>query len=232
MPRGSYAVKAAYARHEPAVARAAAVDVAPLSAPAQPGVAALRRSPALAWAAAGAAMIAACGMAAFSWYTPAAEPPRVEVSPERAHRTRIAVVPLENLGGAAGLDRLAAGLTEEIMLRLDDLDLFVIATQAKWYGPGAPLDGVLGMEHSYVLTGSVRDQSGTVRVTVRIIEAETGTQIWSAAYDEPPSIEDEPELQATVARDVAGAAAPFGPVFDAELALARRAAHYARAARL
>jgi adenylate cyclase len=223
LPRGSYAVKAAYARHEPAVGAAAAADAVPAAA--QVGGAAQRRTPAVAWAAAGALLIAACGLAAFSWYTPAAEPPRADVAPERAHRTRIAVVPLENLGGGAGLDRLAAGLTEEIMLRLDDLDVFVIATQAKWYGPGAPLDGVLGTEHSYVLTGSVRDMSNAVRITLRIIEAETGTQIWSSAYDEPASIEDRPELQAVVARDAAAAAAPFGPVFDAELALARRAAH-------
>jgi TolB-like protein/Tfp pilus assembly protein PilF len=148
-----------------------------------------------------------------------------DLAPERAHRTKIAVVPLENLSGTPDFDRLAAGLTEEIMLRLDDLDLFVIATQAKWYGPGAPLDGVLGTEHSYVLTGSVRDQTAGVRITVRIIEAKTGTQIWSTAYDEPLSIEQQPALQRKIARDAAAAAAPFGPVFDAELALARRTAH-------
>ena len=135
------------------------------------------------------------------------------------------MVPLENLSGSAGFDRLAAGLTEEIMLRLDELDLFVIATQGKWYGPGAALDGVLGTEHSYVLTGSVRDHAGGARITVRIIEAASGMQIWSTAYDEPPGIENQPELQAKVARDAAAAAAPFGPVFDAELALARRTAH-------
>jgi TolB-like protein len=225
LPRGGYAVKAEYATREP-TASAATPAASPPAAPA--GAATQRSARPLAWAAAGAALVVVLGLAAFYAYTPAAEQPRaaeVEVPPERAHRTRIAVVPLENLGNAAGLDRLAAGLTEEIMLRLDDLDLFVIATQAKWYGPGAPLDGVLGTEHSYVLTGSVRDLAGAVRITVRIIEAETGTQIWSAAYDEPPSIEDQPALQAMVARDAAAAAAPFGPVFDAELALARRAAH-------
>ena len=111
------------------------------------------------------------------------------------------------------------------MLRLDELDLFVIATQGKWYGPGAALDGVLGTEHSYVLTGSVRDHAGGARITVRIIEAASGMQIWSTAYDEPPGIENQPALQAKVARDAAAAAAPFGPVFDAELALARRTAH-------
>ena len=170
-------------------------------------------------------LIAAIGAIAVQQRAPVAELPWQPSPPERAHVTKIAVVPFENLSGTPDFDRLAAGLTEEIMLRLDELDLFVIATQAAWYGPGAPLDGVLGHEHSYVLTGSVREHAGGARITVRIIEAETGAQLWSAAYDEPPGIEQQPELQARVARDVAAAAAPFGPVFDAELELARRAAH-------
>jgi TolB-like protein len=147
------------------------------------------------------------------------------VSTGPAHRTQITVVPLENLGTTARFDRLAAALTEEIMLRLDSLDLYVIATQAKWYRPGKVLDGVLRAEHSYVLTGSVRDQADGARITLRIIEAETGAQIWTNAYDEPPGIEEQPELQAEIARDAAAAAALFGPVFDAELALARRTTH-------
>jgi TolB-like protein len=142
-----------------------------------------------------------------------------------AQRTTITVVPLENLGRSARVDRLAAGLTEEIMLRLDDLDLYVIARQAMWNRPGKVLDGVLRAEHSYVLTGSVRDQADGARVMLRIIEAETGAQIWTAAYDAPPGIEEQPELQAKIARDAAAAAALFGPVFDAELALARRTTH-------
>ena len=163
-----------------------------------------------------------------------ADPPASVPAPaaEGAHRTRIAVVPLENLGTTSRLDRLAAGLTEELMLRLDALDLYVIATQADWHRPGKALDDALGAEHSYVLTGSVRDHAGGTRITVRIIESETGAQIWAAAYDEPPSIEEQPELQAKVARDAAAAAALFGPVFDAELALARRASAHARAAGL
>jgi TolB-like protein len=141
------------------------------------------------------------------------------------HRTQITVVPLENLSRSATFDRLAAALTEEIMLRLDGLDLYVIATQAKDRQPGKVLDGVPHAEHSYVLTGSVRDLPDGARITLRIIEAQTGTQIWTAAYDEPLGIEVQPELQAKVAREAAAAAALFGPVFDAELALARHATH-------
>jgi adenylate cyclase len=150
--------------------------------------------------------------------------PLVE-GPTAGHRTQVVVVPLDNLGTTARLDRLAAGLTEEIMLRLDALDLYVIATQASWYRPGKALGGTLGAEHSYVLTGSVRDHSGGTRITLRIVEAVTGAQIWAAAYDEPPGIEEQPNLQAKIGREAAAAAALFGPVFDAELALARRATH-------
>jgi TolB-like protein len=224
LPRGGYAVKAMYAVSEPV----------PAASSASPPTPARRRFPAVLNAhpratslAAALLLIVATAVVTAQWQPPVAEQQRPwqDFAPESAHRTKIAVVPLENLSGTPDFDRLAAGLTEEIMLRLDDLDLFVIATQAKWYGPGARLDGVLGHEHSYVLTGSVRNHTAGVRITVRIIEAETGTQIWSTAYDEPLSIEQQPELQDKVARDAAAAAAPFGPVFDAELALARRTAH-------
>ncbi len=223
LPRGGYAVKATYATSEPTPA---AVSEASPVEPSRAAAGAVNVQARTAWAVAALLTVVAIGLATVQWQASVAEQPAVaEMSPERAHRTKIAVVPLENLSSTPAFDRLAASLTEEIMLRLDELDLFVIATQAKWYGPGAPLDGVFGTEHSYVLTGSVRDHAGGVRVTVRIIEAEMGTQIWSAAYDEPLSIEHQTELQGKVAHDAAAAAAPFGPVFDAELALARRSAH-------
>jgi adenylate cyclase len=139
--------------------------------------------------------------------------------------TKLVVLPFENLSGTQEVARFAAGLTEEVMVRLDELDLFVIATQAGWYEAGSTLHGVLGHEHTYLLTGSVRKHTDGARITVRIISAETGVQIWSAAYDDPAGIEHESVLQANVARDVAAAAAPFGPVFAAELELVRRESH-------
>ena len=84
---------------------------------------------------------------------------------------------------------------------------------------------MLGTEPAASSPGSVPRSRGRRSITLRIIAAETGTQLWSAAYDESLTIEQQPDLQATIARDVAAAAAPFGPVFDAELALARRSAH-------
>jgi TolB-like protein len=217
LPRGGYAVTAAYAdgREKAATARGAHRRIAARFGAARPWI----------WLVAAFAVGASAVALTLLLREPTAAPSVATVPPESAHKTRVVVVPLENLSSAARFDRLAASLTEEILLRLGELDLFVIATQATWYGPGTPLDGVRGAEHSYVLTGSVRDSGEGARVTLRIIEAATGNQIWSAAYDEPPDLESQTAEQAKIAQAAAAAAAPFGPVFRAELALARRTAH-------
>lgn len=224
LPRGGYTVSATHARGadsplEPPPAKYAA-QVPQLLALAFGGRG--RK-----WLAAAALALVAVGAAALLREGPTVVVERAAgpVSPERAHKTRVVVVPMENLSSNPGFDRLAASLTEEILLRLDALDLFVVATQAQWYGTPSGLDDVLGKEHQYVLTGSVRDRGDGPRISVRIIEAETGTQLWSAAYDHSAGGKHFAALQAEVARDVAAAAAPFGPVFDAELALASRSAH-------
>jgi TolB-like protein len=222
LPRGGYVMKASYVGPEPQ-----RVEIAEPARSARSGVAALWTRTRLA-AVAAAALLVTVGTVPMQRQATVAEPPASAATPATAvlpHRTQITVVPLESLSANARSDRLAAALTEEIMLRLDGLDLYVVATQGKWHQSGKMLDGVLRAEHSYVLTGSVRDNADGARITVRIIEAQTGAQIWTAAYDEPPSIEAEPELQAKIARDAAAAAALFGPVFDSELALARHSAH-------
>lgn len=219
LPRGGYVMKASYAWPEPQ-----RVEIEALARRARSGSPALWARARLA-AVAAAALLVAVGTVPMQRQAPVAEPSSGAPILADPHRTQITVVRLENLGANARFDRLAAALTEEIMLRLDGLGLYVIATQAKYRQAGKVLDGVLRAEHSYVLTGSVRDQPDGARITLRIIEAQTGAQIWAAAYDEPASIEEQPELQTKIARDAAAAAALFGPVFETELSLARYATH-------
>jgi adenylate cyclase len=145
--------------------------------------------------------------------------------PQRTEWPRIVVVPFENLSADDSLDAFAASLTEEVMLRLDSLDLFVVASQASWYGPND--DGNLDTAGAggYVLTGSVRGTGDHARIAARLIEAETGAQLWTSAYDEPLTQRGLPALQERIAQDVAAIAAPYGPIFEAELERARRSAH-------
>jgi len=219
LPRGAYAVRASYANPE-----AHRVSTAPPPEPRRWIPAALGARARVAAIAAVGLFVAVAGALMLRPLLPV-DAASAAAAPELAPRTKVLVVPLENLTGTRPLDHLAAALTEEIMLRLDGLDLYVIAMQPSWQRPSKQLDGVLGAEHSYVLMGTVREHAGGTRITLRIIEGQTGAQIWTAAYDEAPGIEEEPERQAKLARDAASAAALFGPVFDAELALSRRSAH-------
>jgi adenylate cyclase len=145
--------------------------------------------------------------------------------PQRTEWPRIVVVPFENLSTDRALDGFAASMTEEVMLRLDRLDLFVVASQTSWYGPSAASELDATAAGGYVLTGSVRGTGDHARIAARLIEAETGVQLWTAVYDEPLTLDRMPALQERIAHDVVAIAAPYGPIFEAELARARRSAH-------
>jgi hypothetical protein len=108
------------------------------------------------------------------------------------------------------------------MLRLGEFDLSVIGSHASWYRPSDAkgLDSIAA--GGYVLTGSVRGTATEARITVRLLDAETGEQLWTAAYDERLAIEQLPALQKQVAHDVAAIAAPYGPIYKTELVHARR----------
>ena len=220
LPRGTYAVDYRFARADDRA-------VAPSSAP-EPLPVIRRATPPWRRVALGLGVLLVAAVAVIAWQQSALrEASRTLVQnnePQRTEWPRIVVVPFENLSANSALDALAASMTEEIMLRLDNLDLFVVASQASWYGPSDETTVDAASPGGYVLTGSVRGAGEQARVTARLIEAETGRQLWTAAYDEPLTSDQLPALQERVARDVAATAAPYGPIFEAELARARRSA--------
>src|SRR5262245_10405795 len=127
VPRGGYVMKASYAAPEP--------QRVEIEVPARR----VRRRVAALWtrtrfaAVAAAALLVSVGTVPMQRQATVAEPSTSAAMAALSHRTQITVVPLESLSVSAKFDRLAAALTEEIMLRLDGLDLYVIATQAKWH---------------------------------------------------------------------------------------------------
>jgi adenylate cyclase len=216
LPRGTYAVEYHFA--------CAAEQAMPAPPPPDESARTSRpwRSAALAL---GALLVAAVGVIAWqqSELREAGHALAAVEQPQRSEWPRILVIPFENLSTDAGLDAFAASMTEEIMLRLDRLDLFVVASQASWYGPDDDpnFDAAAG---GYVLTGSVRGTGEHARIAARLIEAETGAQLWTSAYDERLTHDRLPALQERIAYDVAAIAAPYGPIFEAELERARRSA--------
>jgi TolB-like protein/cytochrome c-type biogenesis protein CcmH/NrfG len=69
----------------------------------------------------------------------------------------------------------------------------------------------------YVLEGSVRAAAHRLRITGRLLDAQTGAVLWSQIYDEDLQVRDLFTIQGDVARDVATAVAqPYGIIQRAD----------------
>jgi TolB-like protein/DNA-binding winged helix-turn-helix (wHTH) protein/Tfp pilus assembly protein PilF len=129
-----------------------------------------------------ALLLVASGLAVWRW----------QASPARARtgtRVTLAVLPFENLTGDPAQDYFSDGLTEEMISQLgrsDPARLGVIARTSVIHYRGAkqPLDKIgreLGVQ--YVLEGSVRRDSNTVRISAQLIQLKDQTHVWTRQYD-------------------------------------------------
>jgi len=122
----------------------------------------------------------------------------------------IAVLPFSNMSGDPEQEYFADGMVEEIITALSRIRcLFVIARNSSFTYKGQSVDvKQVGRELGvrYVLEGSVRKAGSRVRITVQLIEAETGGHLWADWFD--GALEEVFELQDQVATSVAGVIEP------------------------
>ncbi|HEY6676202.1 MAG TPA: hypothetical protein VIZ87_05400, partial [Terrimicrobium sp.] len=120
-------------------------------------------------------------VSAWRWSSPAVSP--------LSDKASIAVLPFDNIGGDSKWDRFADGVTEDIITDLShSKDLIVIARNSTEVYKGKPIDirqvgRDLGVK--YVLEGSIQSMGERIRVTAQLIEAASGSQVWSERYDRP-----------------------------------------------
>jgi adenylate cyclase len=214
LPRGSYSIVSAFssARSQDApVASESSAAPARSERPAASDAAENRRR----WRRIRSVVVAAvmlAGAAVIVFQRREAAPPLHDdvapISLGLAGSPPIVVLPFEVLGGSAPATELAATLTEEIFLVLGGSDALLV--------PAVPSGTAAPVPTGYVLSGSVREMEGQVRVTARVVLADTGAQVWSAAYDEPLTALRSAAGQRRIARLVAMVADPYGPIFDVE----------------
>jgi len=121
-------------------------------------------------------------------------------------RLMLAVLPFENLTGDAGQEYFSDGLTEEMITQLGRLDpqhLGVIARTSVMHYKHNPeqlerIGAELGVQ--YVLEGSVRRDSGKVRITAQLIQTKDQTHVWAQEYDR--ELKDLLVLQGEIAREI------------------------------
>jgi adenylate cyclase len=99
----------------------------------------------------------------------------------------VAVLPFTSIGDDAKQERLADGMTEDVITDLSRFrDLYVIARNTMFTYKGKPVNvQQVGRELGvrYVLEGSIQTSGDRVRVTAQLIEAATDVHVWSGRYD-------------------------------------------------
>lgn len=117
----------------------------------------------------------------------------------------IAVLPFTNFANDPRQEYLSDGITEDIITELSRyIELPVIARSSSFRYKGQTPDiRQVGRELGarYVLEGSVRREGSRIRISVQLIDAQTGTHRWGERYDR--GIKDIFAVQEAVARQVA-----------------------------
>ena len=120
----------------------------------------------------------------------------------------IAVLPLINMTADKEQDYFVDGLTEELTVELARYQEFrVIASQSTMrfkgqeFGP-QEVGGDLGVR--FLLAGSVRKDSKTVKVTIRLLDSSTAEEIWGKSYKRDQTAADLIAIQEEIAHSVIG----------------------------
>jgi adenylate cyclase len=110
---------------------------------------------------------------------------RTELQSSSAHRLSLVVLPFKNLSNEPEQEYFAEGITDDLTADLSRIgDSFVIApSTARAYKQTDPkrIGQELGVH--YLLDGSVRRNGPTVRINARLIDTQTGAEIWSDRFD-------------------------------------------------
>jgi len=134
--------------------------------------------------------------------TPSVLPRAVAAS--AAPENSIAVLPFVNLGGEADDEYFSDGLAEEILNALGQVEALRVAARSSAFsfrGKATDIPAIAGkLQVANVLEGSVRRAGQRIRVTIQLVDARTGFQVWSERYDR--QMEDIFELQDDIARAI------------------------------
>ncbi|HEX4155499.1 MAG TPA: protein kinase [Acidobacteriaceae bacterium] len=116
----------------------------------------------------------------------------------------LAVLPLENRTGDPSLEYLGAGITEALtddLARMPRLQVTAGSIARRYQGEGIdPTAAGRQMNVRFVLTGSIENFRGQMRVPIEVIDVKTGHELWGQTYKAGSDIA---ELQHEISTDVA-----------------------------
>jgi TolB-like protein/Tfp pilus assembly protein PilF/DNA-binding winged helix-turn-helix (wHTH) protein len=135
----------------------------------------------------------------------------INTDPDSASKNHsIVVLPFDNLSGDAEQEYFSDGITESIILNLSLFPGLVVKSRNSSFAFKQQIKslGEISKELNvaYVVEGSIRKAVDRVKITVQLIEANSGNQIWGKRYDaELEELFDlEEELSRTIAATITG----------------------------
>jgi adenylate cyclase len=137
-------------------------------------------------------------------------PASLEAAPDAGRRVSIAVLPFVNIGGDPEQEIFAGGFTEDIITDLSRFRTLQVATRDASFryrqlGVDAKHIGrALGTD--YLVLGSVRRRGARMRLTAQLVDARSGSQLWSERFDRDGEdvFAAADELVRTIAATLAG----------------------------
>ena len=121
-----------------------------------------------------------------AWVEAPAVPP-VNATPAIPARPSIAVLPFLNLSGDPEQDYFSDGITEDIITELSRWRLLAVQSRSasfRYRGPAVDLKQVAReLDVRFIVDGSVRRMGERIRISVQLIDSDTGSHIWGEKFD-------------------------------------------------
>jgi TolB-like protein/two-component SAPR family response regulator len=115
-----------------------------------------------------------------------------ELLTDPAQKPAVALLPFVNMSTDPDLTSFGDGFAEDIITELSRFhSLFVVARSSSFRYRDRAIDVNLvghALKAQYILEGSVRTIGRSIRITVQLIDAATGSHLWAERYD--PEIHD------------------------------------------
>jgi TolB-like protein len=117
--------------------------------------------------------------------------PALERRPSAPVRVGICVLPFANLGGDPEQDFFTDGITGDIITELSRWRMLAVRSRSASFlyrgGTADPMRVARELDVRYVVEGSVRRLGNRIRISVQLIDGETGAQVWGEKFDREQS---------------------------------------------
>jgi uncharacterized protein (DUF924 family)/TolB-like protein len=104
-----------------------------------------------------------------------------------AARIQICVLPFSNMSGDPAQEYFSDGITEDIITELSRWRLLAVRSRSASFrhrGPGVDIKQVArDLNVHFVVEGSVRRMGERIRISAQLIDAQTGSHVWSERFD-------------------------------------------------